>query len=556
MTATRFALLCVAALGSAYAADPIAIPRVEDPSPVVDGDVGEWSERGALRTLEGPEHVTYRPKSWRGPQDLSGWVRLGHDSNQLYLACHVVDDVVSQTETGSAAWRGDHVIVMLDFVRSGEWQGIIQIGLSPGNLRTAAEGGVVTRPELVVWRPQGGDPEGGAVAARRTAGGYDLEAAVPWRVLGVTPVPNQVLALDVAFSDSDQVPSAQKSCMSIGTAAWSTRDPKRLILAGLGDRTGSLPTGVFDERRIPVADAFSIDPKAEQSFTVEVGKTTPGLVPVLTFQARTVYTKAGGCIGGLYVAVNGKPLEEKNLAERPRTMEFVSGAQSPSWSRGIVLYYSPDFEAVETSNYKPVGFRACDYVLRLDGLVREGSNTITFTNGLHHSLAAKPLSIAMAKVVLTWWNPSQFKPPKTYRPAPTGPLPAFEPGGEHSVPHTATLLPGGAVRVAWAGRSVTVVSRFSKPRGAWAELGTETAAGWGSTGKAGKGPVFETDSLRLVRSLESFDECVLVRDTLSNPGTDIRPLRVTHRAATGDCEAVWLSGRPARGAGFRYNRSV
>ena len=547
MHTPRSALLCVIALGSVHALEPIIIPRVEDPSPVVDGDVGEWSDRGVLRALDGPEHVTYRPTSWHGARDLSGWVRMGHDRKQLYLACHVVDDVVSQTETGTSAWRGDHVIVLLDFVRSGEWQSIVQLGLSPGNLGSGDGDGLVTRPELVVWRPEGVVPEGAAVAAKRTAGGYDLEAAVPWHVLGVLPVPNQVLALDVAFSDSDQLPSAQKSCMSVSTAPWSTRDPTRLILAGLADRSGSLPADAFTQRRVPVVDALTIGPKEEKTFTVDVGKTTPGLVPVLTFQARTIYPKAAGCIGGLYVRVNGKALEEEHLAERPRAMEFVSGGQSPAWSRGIVLYYSPDFEAVETSSYKPVGFRACDYVLRLDGLIREGPNTLTFANGLHHSLAAKPLSIAMANVVLTWWTPSRFKPPKVFRPAPTGPLPVFEPSAEHRVAQTATVLAGGAVQVAWAGRSLTVVSRFSKPQGAWAELGPEAADGWDSTGTSGENLVVQSDGLRLTRSLQTFDECVLVRDTLNNTGPNVRPLRVVHRAAAADHEAVWLSGRPVRG---------
>ena len=36
--------------GCVCAAEPIVIPEVYDPSPVIDGDLREWDNRGVLRT--------------------------------------------------------------------------------------------------------------------------------------------------------------------------------------------------------------------------------------------------------------------------------------------------------------------------------------------------------------------------------------------------------------------------------------------------------------------------------------------------------------------------
>ena len=140
-----------------------------------------------------------------------------------------------------------------------------------------------------------------------------------------------------------------------------------------------------------------------------------------------MWPRVGGCIAGLYVDVNSEPIPMESLVERPRAMAFVGGGESPSWASGIALFYAPDFDAVEQSSYKPIGFRACDYVLRLDGLLHRGRNSITFQNNLHFSWAAQEIPIALADVALVWRAPSQFSPPKVWQPTPAGPLNVFQP---------------------------------------------------------------------------------------------------------------------------------
>ncbi|HCU35618.1 MAG TPA: hypothetical protein DGT21_09220, partial [Armatimonadetes bacterium] len=159
----------------ALAAEPIIVPFVTDPSPVIDGNLDEWANRGVLRELTGKEHATFSPESWKSNEDLSGWVRFGWDDDHLYVACHVVDDVFAQDQSAVEVWRGDHVMLTVDFIRSGDMQNVWQLGLSPGNLKGAGEAGPEIKPELVIWEPQGKSIEGGVVLAQRTPEGYDIE---------------------------------------------------------------------------------------------------------------------------------------------------------------------------------------------------------------------------------------------------------------------------------------------------------------------------------------------------------------------------------------------
>lgn len=504
--------LCLLAYSPAGAVAPVIIPLVTDPSPVIDGDLKEWGNRGALRTINQPEQVGYGRPAWQGPDDLSGWVKLGHDDRQLFIACHVVDSFFSQTQSGVGMWLGDHVIGWVDFVRSGRKEDFVQFGLSSGSLRAPGSAGPNIKPEFVIWEPPGWSPLGASVAARRTEVGYDLEAAIPWTVFKVTPAKYQTFALEIALSDCDQTAPNQESCMSINTAPWNPADPKRFIPAGLADQTGFLPPGAFQETTTLSRDVV-IEPDDVKEFVINVEKIPEAHIPTITFKARADCDHTGGCNGGLLTKVNGKMIQKENVTDRPEIMQFVSGGYQPSWySTGVVLYYSPDFEAVEKSAYKPLDCKACYYTLRLDNLFKVGKNTISFQNKLN----TKGMNIAMADLEFTWSPPSRFKPAKVLAPAPTGPLAVHEPWMQQKVDYKVTQLPGAVLKVEWQGKELTVESRFSRPGGA----------------------------LTPKRSIQKLDECVLVRDVLVNESKEILPVILSHRAAPGDYDNLWLSGRP------------
>ena len=66
-----------------FAGEPIIIPYVTDPSPVLDGNLQEWGNRGVFHQINSAQQVTYTTNEWKGPRDLIGWVRFGYESSYI-----------------------------------------------------------------------------------------------------------------------------------------------------------------------------------------------------------------------------------------------------------------------------------------------------------------------------------------------------------------------------------------------------------------------------------------------------------------------------------------
>ena len=85
-------------------------------------------------------------------------------------------------------YRGDDVEIQLDIDLDGDFSSTLvssddyQLGFSPGNFGSLS-------PEAYRWYPRSLEAylTSVAVDAVQTASGYDLEARIPWVVLGMTP---------------------------------------------------------------------------------------------------------------------------------------------------------------------------------------------------------------------------------------------------------------------------------------------------------------------------------------------------------------------------------
>ncbi len=504
------------------AADPIIIPQIGDPSPSIDGEFHEWGQRGALRELKNARQVTFKPDGWGELKDLSGWVRFGHDEEFLYLAAHIVDDHVIQDQSGRGMWRGDHVMLTVAASRDSQIEQVVQCGISPGNFAKTGDASFVIKPEIVIWRPAGLPIEGASVAAVRRADGYDIEAAIPWASLGIKAAPYARFAMQLGFSDCDTRPATQEMVMSISTAKWAARDAKRLTPTGLGDRTGHFPADGFQDS-IELAKDARLKIGETKTCTFNIDSIPEGCTPTLTFRSRIEHAHVAGCSGPLLTRVNGKLITKNNIANRPASMTTVNGRTFSAWyANGVRLWFAPSFEAIEQSPIKPIGVVAAEYVLRLDGMVRPGENTITFSN-----VDKRPgLEVVMANIAFGWWSSNRFPPPKQWKPAPTGELPVYEPRTDHEVDYQVQALPGGRLRVTWLDQELVFTSRFSMPDGKWTQHGT-------------------AGDLRIERTIYELDECILVRDTISNesPNRD-RPLIIEHQTHVASPKSLWLGGRP------------
>lgn len=205
--------------------DPIFAYRTEEP-PTVDGHLGEWRDK-SYRV----QNPVFKPEDWQGWRDLSGVFFIAWDVGNLYVGVEVTDDAHVQNESGRTMYRGDDVEIQLDaqlqadFAEDKLSEDDNQIGLSPGSFADRP-------PEAYVWLPSERDGTMIDLAARQTANGYVLEAAIPWWVLGAQPQPETAYGFALSLSDNDTPGTSTQECM-ISTSPNRTTYSNPTLLGNL-----------------------------------------------------------------------------------------------------------------------------------------------------------------------------------------------------------------------------------------------------------------------------------------------------------------------------------
>jgi hypothetical protein len=175
-------------------------PRVADGSLTLDGDLADWEPVPAPRLHLDGESARLSYTDYGGPTDLSAAVRLAYDSQALYLAIEVTDDVFHQPVGGSSAWWYDSVQLAFDP------QHDRAVGAYAGDDR---EIGLARGPkgdEVYQWSPDAVAAPAGVTlkTARRGPGGVTYEARLEWAFLeGVAPTHGRAFGLNVLLNDSD-----------------------------------------------------------------------------------------------------------------------------------------------------------------------------------------------------------------------------------------------------------------------------------------------------------------------------------------------------------------
>jgi hypothetical protein len=179
---------------------PILVYRVDRP-PVLDGNLdlaNEWT--GAQGSIS---HVTFQPENWSGPDDLSGRFYSAWDESFLYLGLDIRDDQHVQASSGEELYLGDDVEIQIDADLLGDWFDTElsdddgQLGLSVWDLLSGQYDGFLWRP------PARKGPLSINLAARQTAGGYVLEAALPWWALSLSPEVETPYGFCLSLTDTD-----------------------------------------------------------------------------------------------------------------------------------------------------------------------------------------------------------------------------------------------------------------------------------------------------------------------------------------------------------------
>jgi len=168
----------------------------------VDGELGEW-DLGKPGIVANARAVDIDKLGWKGPDpqgdnDLSAAVAVAWDDKNLYLAARVTDDQLAETagqKKWASPWGHDTVVVL---VRPPVWltTGARAVGSVPEQLTF----GLSYYSADTGPRPLGG---GATYVARKSAGGYLVEAAIPFRAMGFRPEAGDRVPFMLIFSDID-----------------------------------------------------------------------------------------------------------------------------------------------------------------------------------------------------------------------------------------------------------------------------------------------------------------------------------------------------------------
>lgn len=169
-------------------------------SPTIDGDWGEWPN---AEVTSG--YVVFGNANWTSDNDLNSSVKTAYDSNYLYVAVKVIDDLYVQKATGYQIYLGDSLEILLDSDLTGDYSiknlndDDFQLGISGGLESIDGE------KEAYLWYPQNikGKRDQVAIASQRIDAGYMVEAAIPWSLFSITPASGKHYGFAVSVSDND-----------------------------------------------------------------------------------------------------------------------------------------------------------------------------------------------------------------------------------------------------------------------------------------------------------------------------------------------------------------
>jgi len=212
----------------------IICPLKPDPPISIDGDLNDWVMVPVRYEIKG-EDVVYGKNKWRDEKDLSGTILICWRAEGLYIGVEVTDDKIVQNMTGKDLWKGDHIEVYIDTKYSPDAKGIFgegqfQIGISPGNLLNTGDPITDIPAEYYVFHPENFvSKEKILVGSKKTEEGYNIEAFIPFKFLGIQGKEGEEIGIDICISDTDTPDIQEKMSSLIKDKEWRCRDRSRLL---------------------------------------------------------------------------------------------------------------------------------------------------------------------------------------------------------------------------------------------------------------------------------------------------------------------------------------
>lgn len=167
----------------------------------VDGNFDDW-----YSNQYNVWNVVYGSDKWIGLSDTGATYRIAWTPWYLYVGVRVYDErYVQNAETGQDIYLGDSIEILFDADLCGDYSTAslnrddFQIGISPGR------GGITGDKEVYKWfpRPAGSISSMIDVASVSQDDGYQIEAAIPWTIFGIVPIPGYTYGFALSVSDND-----------------------------------------------------------------------------------------------------------------------------------------------------------------------------------------------------------------------------------------------------------------------------------------------------------------------------------------------------------------
>lgn len=516
------------------------IPEIADPPPTANGELDRMQRVPGWTTVHGAEHVDFGKDKWKNDADLSASVILGWRQDYLYVAARVKDDVVVQPYSGERLWKGDHVILLLDVPRQmggRQKSKVFQIGLSPGDL---VNGGPA---QVYQWTPNSREMTDARVGARKTADGYQIEAAIPWKALGVDQGRKGMrFGYDVMLSDTDsKADPMQDKIMSLLIGPWELRNPDRLVEGVLAGSDGKVDPAWVKPPFDLIRSNIQIGP--ESTVTVDAAIADHKPVKELIVRGRIDFASVAGGNHILQVKLNGKMLEFNRIRNRLVRFELGDGEMASCQGDNTwFLLFSPNFNPIpEYSGYATPGIDPFELRFDVSDLWKsDAKNVVELINitTIRHPVIAE---VGVSELLSAKLEPPQL------RPAPTGEIPTIVPIITAKPQYTFRQLPGGAIEVKLGAQRWVVESAFSTTTPGWANL-AENKNGkseWNSLNLDQSKLTAKARDFELQRTIIRHDDHLQVVDRITNTTGDLLPVMFAHHVRVDrKSGTLYISGLP------------
>lgn len=175
------------------------------------------------------DQLGWKSPAPEGDADLSARVQFAWDADFLYLAAHVTDDQLAETagqQAWGSPWECDSIVTRIlppDWLTNGP--------RATGPVASDLYFGLSYYSPVTGPRPL---PGGGRYLATRTPKGYDIDAALPFAIMGFRPEAGDRVPCMLIFSDVDPNKPPEKRFDQYGlpTRGFGDRQTAQLRLLG------------------------------------------------------------------------------------------------------------------------------------------------------------------------------------------------------------------------------------------------------------------------------------------------------------------------------------